>query len=133
MNAGEATDSGFVRPNAAARFTGELRPSHYSRMRFHGRQLRVSVLAVLVLAAVGAATVLMLRVRLEAVAAAAPDAPQHTDGSGNAASAPAPNLRTPSNPAAQRPGPPDPVAQQSAAVSAENAAKAAADLAASTQ
>jgi hypothetical protein len=34
------------------------------------------------------------------------------------------------NPAAQRPGPPDPVTEQSAAVSAEHAAKVAADLAA---
>ena len=37
-------------------------------------------------------------------------------------------LRRP-NPAAQRPGPPDPVAEQSATDSAESAARAAADLA----
>jgi hypothetical protein len=39
-------------------------------------------------------------------------------------------LRVP-NPAAQRPGPPDPLAQKTAVTAAESAAKAAADLAAS--
>src|SRR5215469_9258586 len=49
-----------------------------------------------------------------------------------AATAPSPPVITPEspNPAAQKAGPPDPVAQQSAADSAQNAAEAAAKLAA---
>lgn len=109
-------------------FTSMLTGSHDSRMRIQRPRLLIVLCA---LTAVGFCAGILVRSPTSDAGGAATTSITPVWGPSSArvpSDLPAPtNLR--SNPAAQKSGPPEPVAQRTATTAAESAAKAAADLA----
>jgi hypothetical protein len=97
-------------------------------MQLRSRRLRILVVALI---AIAVCTALILGLRKSDVPSGATSAISAGPSPSEGATSRVANLQEHTlNPAAQSPGPPDPEAMRSAARSAENAARAAAELAA---